>query len=128
MVNVVALVVGLLRPALNFYAEVPANEERPVGRIEEAGGIQPSSLMPGRLTTVDLQLTTWGTTKSEAWQLLADAVETLREAPRVDPTHSQGVLTRVEPLGVFYLPDVDWPANGRPGPRYEMTVRIVAHG
>lgn len=129
MVNVVALIVRLLQDqGLDFYAELPRGVARPVGRVQENGGFQPSSLMPLTLTSIDVQLETWGETKGDAWELLSDAVDLLHAAPRAHTDLAQGVLTRVEPLGAFYLPDEDWPANGRPGPRYEMTVRITAHG
>jgi len=130
MVDVVALVVNLLRDAgHNWYADLPAGVTRPVGRIEEAGGPpQPSSQMPNRLTRVDLQLTAWAETKTAARQLLDTAITLLHDTPRTDPVNTEGTLTRVEPLGMFYLPDEEWPVDGRPGPRYEMTVRTVAHG
>lgn len=130
MVNLVALVANYLRSeGLAIYAELPDAVARPVTRVEEAGGgPQGSSLTPGRITRGDLQLTTWGTTKAEAWTDIATASDTLRDAPRLAAVQSEGTFVFVQALSPIYLPDEDWPVNGRPGPRYEMTVRIAAHG
>ena len=131
MIDVAALVINYLRleqqPA---FAELPADVGRPCIRVEEAGGPpDASSLMPNRLTRQDLQLTVWGSSKAEAFDQLDIVLTLLHLAPRLDPVQDAGVIVKFEPIaGAFYSPDRDWPIEGRPGPRYEQTIRVTAHG
>jgi hypothetical protein len=125
MIDVVRLALEILtEAAIPAYAELPEKVGRPVLRIEESGGELPNSLQPENWIRQDLQLDGWGTSKSEARALIGDAYEALRAGVG---THSFGTLRRCETLGGFvYERDEDWPIDGRPGPRYILTVRLTA--
>jgi len=128
-VNVVALVLGILTDdGLNAYSRLPQGALRPIMTVEEAGGPQQVSHSPNRLTRQDLQLDVWGTTKTDAFDLVVGARDLLLAAPRTQPVRDQGVLVRVSAGQPTWLADPDWPDDaGRPGPRYLLIVQATAH-
>lgn len=124
MVDVVKLVLEVFAAnAIPAYAELPEGVGRPVIRVEEAGGVLPTSLQPDNWITQDVQLDCWGTTKAEARNLIGDAYQALRAFGE----YEAGTLRRCSALGAFtYERDPDWPINGQDGPRYLLIVRIEA--
>jgi hypothetical protein len=124
MIDIAALTLNALQAAgVNAYAELPENSTRPVLRIQEIGVDGPSSHMPDWLHEFDLQVDSWGESKGDAHGLLEAAASVLRG----HPSNQHGQITRFQVVSLDYQPDEDWPANGRPGPRYLSILRLFAH-
>lgn len=130
MIDVMLLALEILRAdALPAYTELPENVGRPVIRVEESGGTLPNSRQPLYLIRQDVQLDAWAASKPEARSLIGAAFEALHAAATDPISFDNGRLSYVLALGGFnYLPDDDWPVDGRPGPRFSVTVRLTAHG
>jgi hypothetical protein len=129
MIDVMLLVLEILRgDGLPAYTELPEGVGRPVIRVEESGGDLPNSRQPAYLIRQDVQIDAWGTSKAEARSIIGAAYEALHAAASDPVSYDNGSLSYVQTLGGFlYLPDEDWPVDGRPGPRFELTVRLTAH-
>ena len=82
----------------------------------------------------DVALSCYGTTKIEAADLAENARTALLAAPTDGPDPTvvidgavDVVLTSVTVNSPNWLPDEDWPFEGRPGPRYLVQVAVTAH-
>ncbi len=130
MVDPLAVILHVLRAAgLPVHADLPDDAERPALRVEESGGVSSleTSRMPDWLRSQDFQLDAWDVTRLGAATLIDQARSVLLAAPRTDPVTPHGVLTLTSASARLYLADSDWPVDGRPGPRYQLTVRTHVH-
>jgi hypothetical protein len=127
-VDVALAVLQLYQAAgLHAVAELGVDEDLPVVRVEENGGAPTSSQGPNRLTKQDLNIDTWGSSKTQAQQLMATARDLLLAAPRVAAVQAAAVLVSARANSPQWLPDEDWPVSGRPAPRYLVTVTVTGH-
>lgn len=109
-------------------AELIEGVTRPVVLVAASGGPPATSRMPDWLTRGDLQIDVWATTKAEAWDLCGEIRTALLAAPRNQPTvEPPAVVTSATMTTPSWVPDSDWPSDGRPGPRYTFTATLTAH-
>lgn len=130
MVDVVQLLINLItsESSETAYAELPAEPERPVSLISEAGGPPSDSETPDHIHTHDVQIDTWGTTKAEAFDSIAAIRDLILSAPRLHSNRAEGVVTFTSAGVPSWEPDPDFPNEaGRPGPRYVMAATVIAH-
>lgn len=117
----------LLAADLPAVAELPAPPARPVVLVSAAGGPPSRSGAPDWLLAGDLQLDVWAETKADAADIAALARAALLAAPRNPDPDASVVVTSVNVNHPSWTPDEDWPASGRPGPRYVVLVTMSAH-
>jgi hypothetical protein len=130
-VDAVLLAIDILGDlsGLQVVAEIPQGASRPIVRLEESGGPDARSRGPNRLMKQDIQVDVWAESKGEARQIIGEVRDYLLAAPRIAGVRPAGVLTGARCTGPIWLPDEDWPtSDGRPSPRYVMTVSLTAHG
>lgn len=135
-VDVCQIVLNILKAAeINAYPDLPSKDSGkltdaagkllgPITTVEEAGG--PPNGNANRLNRQDLQVTSWGRSKKEAFArtaLVRDLLVTSRN--HVDAEY--GVFIGCKPRQPMWLPDPDLPVGPRPGPRYVMIVSATAH-
>lgn len=136
MISVEKLLLDVLRsaaplgavPAARIVTELSEGIVRPVIRVEASGGLGGTSAGPNWLDKPTAQVDGWGATKGEALAAVSAAYDAVLAAPRTDPVHVNGVAVYTTATLPVWTPDEDWPTtDGRPGPRYVMTVRVSAH-
>lgn len=131
MIDAEAIAVAVLESVgLTTVGDLLTDMTRPVIRVAAAGGPPSTSALPDRLVTVDLQFDVWADTKPEAADVAAEVRSTMLAAVRTPPAGAYdppAVVTSVTMTAPNYLPDPDWPADGRPGPRYVLFGTLTAH-
>lgn len=121
------LLVLLIRSlGYDSFKKLPESAARPVARVSLLGGPSQASNRPVWLDKATFQVDVWGDTDDEAEEAITAIREAILTAPRAQPVPDQ-VISFTTCEYPAYLPDSDWPVDGRPGPRYSMTVRISAH-
>jgi len=119
----------LAQALLDILDGLPAVTElgtvRPVILVAETGGPARSSAAPPHLVEGDFQLDVYAETKPAANDLAWDAHNRILAAPRDQPSTVTVNHTRVTPP--TWVPDDDWPVDGRPGPRYLLTGNLKGH-
>ena len=123
------LLIDLIRGLdVSCYKRLPENPTRPVARVSLLDGPPTSSSQPapGYLNKATFQIDVWAETDPEAEEIAEQIRVAVLSAPRTQPVAGTAFsyTTAEWPAD---LPDADWPVDGRPGPRYSMTVRVSAH-
>lgn len=128
--DILAIALRVLQDAgLPAYPRVTLDPSLPFIRVQRAGGVSPASDQPNHLYERDLDVTVWGSSDPEVGSTVGAVLDALHARAHTNPVvPGLGVMTRVEPLGEFDEPDPEWPVDGQPAPRTEITVRIWAHG
>lgn len=136
MVDIERLLVAYLRahPTVSdifdgsIYDDIPENASRPLCRLVVLGGVEDTSAQPIWVNRPSLNVDVWGDTKSEAQSAIAAVREALLELPHLYGVQALGEVPRTAATHPAYLPDEEWlDPNGRPGPRFNMTVRVTVH-
>lgn len=129
MIDAEATAVAVLT-AYGIPAGVELAEDTPryFVRVAAAGGPPARSGMPDRLVTVDLQFDCWAPSKAEAADLAGLVGAAMLAAPRNPATYDPpAVVTSTTVTAPTWIPDPDWPLDGRPGPRYVVLGSLTAH-
>jgi hypothetical protein len=109
------------------WVELPEGVTRPCARMTAGGGREDTSDYPVWLNRPVVNFDVWGATKSQASTAVHAIRDALLSVPREQPVQTHGEVTRVTATYPFWLPDEDFPVDGRPGPRYLFTARLTAH-
>ena len=112
----------------NVRTRIPSPATAPLVRLEAAGGEFSRSDAPDWLVVAELQLDVWDELQGDARALTSQCRTALLAAPRSNPPHPAGVVTRVEVGEPQWIPDEDWrTGQDLPMPRFLTIVRLAAH-
>jgi len=129
MIDPEAIAVAVLNADdLGAVGELTDDPTRPAIRVTAAGGAPSSSRAPDWLVSQDLQFDVWGSSKVEAQDLAAEVRRLMLAAPAGTADYDPpAVIISTTMTPPTWVPDEDWPLDGRPGPRYLMFGTLTAH-